>query len=86
MALDTRLVSVTIVYCKNDQLFEKEIDLERAGGLWWNNGTAANKGNNYVPGRQTPLHKDCPMVQRGASACWWDNQKNDWVCPDGLGG
>jgi len=87
MALDTRLISITIVYCRNDQQWQKEIDLEKAGGLFWNNTKASNHGNAYVPGKQILLDDPCPtpMVVPDTSACWWDNRKNQWVCPDGLG-
>ncbi len=87
MALDTRLISVTIVYCKNNTQWKKEIDLDKAGGLWWNNGGAANTGNDHVPGKKTKLPDPCKMELAGdGSACWWDNRTNSWVCPDGLGG
>jgi hypothetical protein len=87
MALQTTLISVTIVYCKNGKQFQKEVDLAKAGGLWWNDGTGKNEPHNYPPGKTAPLHTDCAkMVVAGGSACWWDNQKNEWVCPDGLGG
>jgi hypothetical protein len=87
MSLDTRLMSVTIVYCKNGQQWQKEIDLVKAGGLWWNNPNSGNQGQNHVPGKQQKLGQDCEMLMGGGgSACWWDNQTSQWICPDGLGG
>jgi len=84
--LQTTLLAVTIVYCRNNKMFKKEIDLTSVGGLWWNNPSPNPGGNQYPPGKTIPLPDPCPRTEvMAASACWWDNQRNQWVCPDGLG-
>jgi len=89
MPLQTKLISVTIVYCKNGKQFKKEIteaDFDKIGGLWWENGSASNNGHNYLPVPPQPLGTDCAMdLLTGGSACWWDPKTSQWICPDGLG-
>jgi hypothetical protein len=84
---DPYLISVTVVYCdKNGKQWEKELDLEKVGGLWWNNPPGAGSGTHYPPG-QKQLIGDCgPQVplERGTT-CWYDNNTGQWVCPEGLG-
>jgi len=91
MPLQTKLISVTIEYCKGKMRFQKVItgaELDEIGGLWWQNPGASNNGNNYVPVPPTPMPNDpCPtdLVGGGGSACWYDPQSGQWICPDGLG-
>ena len=82
------LCKVRIVYRNpGGQVKEKDIDLDQAGGLWWNNPTP-NPGPGVgpkVPGKVKPVNEsDCPpAVPAPDHQCWWDPNQNRWICPDG---